>query len=147
MKNSLSNSMNFKIHKIDFNQTLPIRHKVLWPNKSFEYVKLPNDKEGKHFGLFSDEKLIAVISLFENKNELQFRKFATLNEYQGSGFGTKLLKFIIDLTEKEHFNKIWCNARADKANFYCKFGFKKTNKHFEKGGIKYLIMEKQITNY
>ena len=137
--------MDFIIKKIDYLKTLPIRNKVMWPNKPLEYVQLPNDKEGRHFGLFVNKKLISVISIFEKMNDIQFRKFATLNEYQGHGYGTKLLKATIDLIEKDGFNKTWCNARVNKISFYRKFGLVETKRHFDKGGIKYVIMEK-ITN-
>lgn len=138
--------MCFEIKEIDYNKVLHIRHIVMWPNKPFDYIKLPNDEKGKHFGLSVDENLISIISIFENENKIQFRKFATLNECQGGGYGTKLLNYIIDLTQKQKFDKIWCNARVDKANFYLKFGLKKTDMCFKKGGIEYVIMEKIFAN-
>jgi len=134
--------MNYQIKKIEFTETLSIRHKVMWPNKSLAYVQLPNDKEGRHFGLFINSELISVISIFIKNNEVQFRKFATLEEFQGKGFGSKLLAFIIDIAEKENRKRIWCNARIDKTSFYHKFKLKETNISFTKGAINYLVMER-----
>jgi len=82
----------------------------MWPNKPFAFIKLPNDKKGKHFGLSIDEELISIVSIFENDNKVQFRKLATINEHQGNGYGTRLIQYIIDLTEKQQFNVLWCNA-------------------------------------
>ena len=86
-----------KIIEITAEETIFIRHKAMWPNKPIDYVRLANDDEGKHFGLYVDTKLISVISLFISKNEAQFRKFATLTEYQGKGYGTMLLKEIMHI--------------------------------------------------
>ncbi|WP_350285393.1 GNAT family N-acetyltransferase [uncultured Croceitalea sp.] len=116
----------------------------MWPNKPIAYVKLPNDDQGQHFGLFSQDKLIAVISLFIDGNDAQFRKFATLRQEQGKGHGTVLLQFILKTTIELSLESLWCNARADKTYFYEKFGMQKTDKQFLKGGIHYVIMEKQL---
>ena len=132
----------FKITEINYKQTFSIRHTVMWPNKPLEYIKLPNDKIGKHYGLSVGQKLVSIISLFENRNKVQFRKFATLKEYQGIGYGTALLNYIIALAKEQECHKIWCNARVDKANFYLKFGLQKTTTRFTKEGIAYVIMEK-----
>ncbi len=134
--------MNPKIIEITSEETLNIRHTVMWPNKSIDYVRVPNDDKGRHFGLFINDKMISVISLFIMGKEAQFRKFATLTNYQGKGFGSLLLKEIISIVESNNIDKIWCNARIDKSNYYTKFGMTLTNNKFEKGGIKYVIMEK-----
>ena len=135
-----------EIKQIKSSETLQIRHKVMWPNMPIEYVKLQNDENARHFGLFINGEIASIISLFTENNEVQFRKFATLIEFQGLGYGTILLKRIIDLIEKEGFKKLWCNARVGKSKFYEKFDLKPTDKKFEKGGIEYVIMEKTFAN-
>ena len=116
----------------------------MWPNKPIDYVRLANDDEGKHFGLYVDTKLISVISLFISKNEAQFRKFATLTEYQGKGYGTMLLKEIMHIAEKEGLSSIWCNARRSKTNYYAKFNMNLTKTEILKGGLNYVIMERKF---
>jgi len=128
--------------EINASETLPIRHKVMWPNKPLEYVELPNDVNGKHFGLFVNEEITSIVSLFTENNEAQFRKFATLIEHQGFGYGTILLNKVIDLIKEDKITKLWCNARVEKAKFYERFGLKLTDKKFNKGGIDYVIMER-----
>ncbi len=135
-----------EIKQIEASETHAIRHRVMWPNKPFDYVKLPNDENGKHFGLFVNGELVSIISLFIDHNEAQFRKFATLNEYQGLGYGTILLKSIVDLVERDGFDKLWCNARVEKSKFYDRFGFKLTDRTYMKGGIEFVIMEKIYAN-
>jgi GNAT superfamily N-acetyltransferase len=131
-----------EIKQINASETLLIRHKVMWPDKPIEYVELPNDEDGRHFGLFVNGELTSIISLFVVDNEAQFRKFATVVEFQGLGYGTILIERIVDLVDKEGIRKLWCNARVEKSNFYERFNFKPTDKKYEKGGIEFVIMEK-----
>jgi len=132
------------IKEITSEETLAIRHKVMWPNKSIDYIRIPNDSTGSHYGLFLNDKLISVISLFIQDNSAQFRKFATLSKYQGIGFGSVLLREIIEIVKRDKLSKIWCNARIDKSNFYTKFGLNHTDIQFQRGGIDYVIMEKTL---
>jgi len=116
----------------------------MWPERTLDYVKIKNDQDGLHYGLFKNDNLVAVVSAFIINKEVQFRKFATLNDEQGKGYGTKLLNHLfLELTNME-ITKVWCNARTDKTHFYERFGMVQTGRKFEKGGISYVIMEKII---
>lgn len=130
------------IKEITSKETWQIRHQVMWPNEAFDYIKLPADQEGLHFGLWLNEQLISVVSLFiDNKNVGQFRKFATLVEEQGKGYGSQLLHYLFETVQKKGIQKIWCNARVNKTGYYAKFGMEPTDKKFSKNGIDYVVME------
>lgn len=116
----------------------------MWPDQPLSYVILPDDDHGMHFGLFLNARLISVASIFITENQAQLRKFATKREYQQKGYGTALLQYIIDQITKKGTEKIWCNARKMKSNFYENFGFTYTDKEFQKGKIPYVIMEKRL---
>lgn len=133
-----------KILKITAEETLSIRHQVMWPDEPLDFVRLPNDEEGRHFGLFLNGNLISVVSLFITDKKAQFRKFATLTQYQGKGYGTLLLKEIMAIAEQKQVSKIWCNARQGKTGFYSRFGMKLTAETFTKAGIDYVIMERKF---
>ncbi|MBS2213740.1 GNAT family N-acetyltransferase [Carboxylicivirga mesophila] len=137
-------NMNHRIVEISADETIAIRHQVMWPDKPVDYVRLPNDEEGKHYGLFIDGEMVSVISLFITDKQAQFRKFATLQRLQGKGYGTLLLEEVIHVARSLNLDKIWCNARMDKAGYYAKFGMKLTDQTFLKGGIEYVIMEKAL---
>ena len=119
----------------------PVRHQVMYPELDFEEIKLPADETGLHLALYEGQKVINVVSLFIEKKSLQFRKFATLDDYQGKGYGSALLQHVIDLAKKEGFNRLWCNARTTAAPFYQRFGFKETEATFSKDGHDFVIME------
>lgn len=131
-----------QIREISGEETWPIRHKVMWPERNLDYVKLPGDTQGHHYGLFLEEQLISVISLFQEEEKMQFRKFATLQEFQGQGYGTALLDFTLEKTQQLGAKAIWCNARKNKVSFYEKFGLEATDIAFTKGGKEYVIMKK-----
>ena len=96
--------------------------------------------------MFVNGEITSIISLFISNNEAQFRKFATLIEHQGFGYGTILLNKVIDLIKKEKIAKLWCNARVEKSKFYERFDLTSTTKKFKKGGIEYVIMERDFCN-
>lgn len=131
-----------EIREIKAEDCWPIRHKVMWPNKDFEYIKLAKDQEGLHIGLYKDQHLISVVSCFIEGRSAQFRKFATLESEQGKGYGSKLLSFILEKLSHFSLDRVFCNARIEKSAFYEKFGMKKTDRLFERGGKSYVIMEK-----
>ncbi len=133
-----------EIRSIAYESTWPIRHQVMWPDRSIEYVKLPNDQAGQHFGLFINEKMVSIVSVFIVGKEAQFRKFATLVAEQGKGYGSKLLSHVIEELMGRKLEKIWCNARCNKTSFYEQFGLESTDKSFSKGGIDYIIMEMTV---
>ncbi|MGB2129742.1 MAG: GNAT family N-acetyltransferase [Flavicella sp.] len=135
-----------EIKSIAAKGTLNIRQQVMWPDRDISYVRLPEDSKGLHYGLFLDGVLISVVSLFKNKDGWQFRKFATLQDQQGKGYGSKLLHYVLAIAEREKATKIYCNARVEKINFYTSFGLVPTKKTFAKGGISYVVMEKITCN-
>lgn len=136
--------MNKRIRLIQKEETWTIRQQVMWPNKELDFVKLENDDKGVHYGLFEDDSLISIISLFIDGQEAQFRKFATVTAKQGQGYGTELLSEIIKNAAHLGVNKIWCNARKDKVDFYKRFYLKETEVTFERNGVFYQIMEKEL---
>ena len=136
--------MKLEIKKVPVSKVLDIRHKVLWPDKSPEFVKVPEDEEARHFGLFYDDQIVSVISLFNTGETIRFRKFATIQTHQNKGLGSKLLQFVIDDSRNRGYDKIWCDARADAMGFYEKFGFKKFSDAFMKEDIEYFKIEKAL---
>ncbi|KQB39369.1 GNAT family N-acetyltransferase [Flavobacterium aquidurense] len=130
-----------KIKGIEASQTWQIRHEVMWPDMPFEFVQLEEDALGLHFGVFESEKLVSIISCFITNDEMQFRKLATLEDFQGKGIASKLINHILELAKQKNLRKVWCNARSNKKTFYEKFGMIDTGEIFSKEGQEFTIME------
>ncbi|WP_200897660.1 GNAT family N-acetyltransferase [Paenibacillus wulumuqiensis] len=130
------------IQPVTLEQVWQLRHQVMWPDRELDYVKLKDDDQGRHYGLLVGGQLISVISLFIDHNEAQFRKFATLTDRQGKGYGSYLLSYVLQEVEQAGIRRIYCNARAEKTGFYSKFGLAPTEESFIRGDKQYVIMER-----
>jgi predicted GNAT family N-acyltransferase len=133
-----------EIKQIKPSETWEIRHRVMWAGKPFEDVKLPNDDAGLHFGLFRDNILLSVVSLFIENDTAQFRKFATETSEQGKGYGAKLLEHIVQESIERNIKTFWCNARTSASGFYEKFGLTVVSDTWVKDGIEYVKMERKL---
>lgn len=135
-----------QIEQIRHDLTWRIRHEAMYPDQPYDVIKLKNDADGIHFGLYAGGQLTAVISLFNEGKDYQFRKFATIPAAQGKGYGSMLLKHIIDYVKAQGALRLWCNARASVSSFYAGFGFSETNQLFTQLGLDFVIMELQLNN-
>lgn len=135
-----------QIEQIRPELTWRLRRDVLYPNEPLYQMEMEEDSHGYHFGAFADNKLVAVVSVFFNADDFQFRKFAVVPEAQGQGIGRALLQYITDFAVNEGGSRLWCNARVSAIGFYAKYNFRQTGNTFNRNGVDYEIMEKRIKN-
>jgi len=133
-----------QIEQIFPSLTWRIRHEAMYPDMPFDSVKLKDDFEGVHFGLYADHKLTGVVSLFSQGDVYQFRKLAVLPGSQKLGYGTKLMEYLLDFCKIQKATELWCNARVNAKEFYFKFGFLETEDTFYKDGYDFVVMEKKL---
>lgn len=137
--------MSINIEQITPELTLRIRKDAMYPDREIKSLKLSDDDQGIHFGLFCDGELCTVLSWFRrDKETAQFRKFATIPSQQGKGYGRQMLDYVINFSKEEGIKLLWCNVRKTALGFYLHFGFKETGKSFEKDGKDYIILELEI---
>lgn len=129
------------IKQIRYDLTWQVRHEVMYPDFPFDHIKLENDEEGLHFGLYIDHQLTSVVSLFRKGNDYQFRKFATRAIAQGSGYGSSLLAHLINHVKEKGALRLWCNARVSAAGFYERFGLEQTGPVFINDEIDFVRMK------
>jgi predicted GNAT family N-acyltransferase len=126
-------------------QTYALRHAVLWPDQPLDYVKLPDDDAGQHFGAFENGQLVAVISLFIAPDGVaRFRKFATDAAWQGRGIGSALLRHTMAAAVAQGAPAIWCDARQNTLPFYERFGLRPAGDVFYKGPIPYVRLRRAL---
>jgi len=120
------------IKKITVADTYSIRQEVLRKGKPIETCYFDGDylDTTNHFGIFQNEVLIGVVSVYKThattfleKTQFQIRGMAVLENFQSKGFGEQLLKVAEDFCWEEKADVIWFNAREKAVPFYIKSGY------------------------
>lgn len=137
-------SQSIRIDNIKPAETLPVRQRVLWPNKPIEFCLVDGDENATHFGAFHNDVLVGVASTYENDDAIRLRKFAVENHLQGKGIGTELLRHILAQARLSKASVFWCDAREDATKFYEKFGLSVSGERFYKSGLPYLKMSLEL---
>ena len=129
-----------KIKKITYLETFSVRSEVLRKSKPIETCYFDGDElsDTIHFGLFFNDELVGVTSVFKSinknfefENQFQLRGMAILNTYQGKGFGGLLLKEAIGYVKQNNADILWFNARENAVKFYKSHNFTIYGESFE----------------
>lgn len=132
------------LKKITTIATYPVRHAVLRKGKPIETCSFDNDDDPttKHFGLFDNEELKGVVSVFEKKNpifneikQFQIRGMAVLENAQGYGLGKILMLEAEKYCNAEKGEIIWFNARENAVGFYENMDYRINGTSFDISGI------------
>lgn len=137
--------MSPRIQHITTEDTLPLRRDVLYPRRELQQVRMDHDDEGMHFGIYEDERLVTVASLFISGDTAQFRKLATAPDVQGKGYGRQMMQHLAGVSRSKGVRKLWCNARDTAETFYLKLGYQRTSNVFYKDDIAFYKMEIGLT--
>lgn len=128
------------IRKIAAQETYIVRHPVLRKGKPIESCQFDGDDlpTTQHFGLYENNSLEGVISLFDNNHPLfeeeqqaQIRGMAVLENNQGKGFGSQLVLHAENTLRLQNTGLIWFNARENAVGFYQKMGYETIGSAFE----------------
>lgn len=133
-------------------QTRAVRQPVLRPGLPLSSCVFDGDMlpTTTHFGVFSHQNLVGVVTLLQNNHpyfqgkQLQLRGMAVLDSFQGLGLGKKLLDASEQYARDNHYPIIWCNARSSAKDFYARFGYHIQGEEFVIDGVGlHYIMYKQ----
>lgn len=128
------------VKKITALETYTVRQEVLRKGKPIETCHFIGDDANTttHFGLFEDETIIGVVSvykvnspLFSEKTQFQIRGMAVLENFQSKGYGEQLLKAAENFCWEEKAHLIWFNAREKAVLFYKKSGYEVVGDAFD----------------
>ena len=128
------------VKKITALETYIVRQEVLRKGKPIETCHFIGDDATTttHFGLFEDETIIGVVSvykenspLFTEKIQFQIRGMAVSENFQSKGYGEQLLKAAENFCFEEKTDLIWFNAREKAVSFYKKSGYKVVGNAFD----------------
>ncbi len=133
-----------KIVELNWQDTLPIRHKVLWPNEVPEFCVVEGDSEALHFGVIINEQIVCVASVYTDVKSARLRKFATLSQFQGQGIGSCMLNHLVSKLKAQGINYLWFDARGSAVGFYNRLGFNTTGELFYKNKVSYYKMSAHL---
>jgi len=134
------------IRIIALDDALPIRHCVLWPDKPISFCKVDGDEVATHYGVYLNDALVTVASIYIDGRVARLRKFATLVGFQGRGMGSQLISYIITELEQSDVEIFWCDARTTAVGFYKKFGMETQGDEFLKSATSYIKMKVDLSN-
>ena len=132
------------IRPIKAQETIELRHQVMWPDLPKEAVVLPEDAEGLHFGAFLGEDLIGAGSFFFDDKRVRLRKLAVAEAHQGQNVATRLLSAAIKHLKAGGYESLWCDARVSASAFYERNGFCLSPDVFQKRGIDYVVAKRLL---
>ena len=114
------------IKKISSAETFSVRHPVLRQGKPLESCHFEGDnlETTQHFGLYLDEQLVGIISLFKKSNpnflekyQYQIRGMAVLENHRKKDFGKALILYSEEQCKNQNVDLIWFNARIEASGF------------------------------
>ncbi|MEG1023607.1 MAG: GNAT family N-acetyltransferase [Flavobacterium sp.] len=141
------------IKEIPSKETYIVRQPVLRKGKPIESCIFEGDdlETTHHFGLFQNENLTGIISLFTQSNPIfaenlqgQIRGMAILENHQKKGFGEALVKHCEEYCKQNKVDLIWFNARTAAVGFYKRMNYEVLGEPFEikDVGEHYLMFKK-----
>ena len=116
-----------EIKIITSKETLKVRQAVLREGRPLTECVFEGDDliSTTHFGMFFEQEIVGIISIFENKNvnftsenQFQIRGMAILEQYQKKGFGKLLMLESENQAITNKASLIWFNARESAVDFY-----------------------------
>lgn len=144
------------IKKISSVETFSVRHPVLRKGKPIESCHFEGDDLGttQHFGLYLEQELVGIISLFKKsnpdfleKNQYQIRGMAVLENQRKKDFGKALILYSEEKCKNQNVDLIWFNARIEASGFYEKMGYQKKGVPFEIPDVgEHIVMFKKNKN-
>ena len=129
-------------YELDSN-TISLWSKQQWANEF--------KKEGiKVFGLLFTNFVIGICVFHIVLDEAQINFFAINHKYREQGFGTYLMRYLINKSKKLNINKLFLevsNTNSTAENFYNRFNFTTVGirRNYYKDGSHALLKEKKLT--
>lgn len=139
-----SSISDLRIRRIAWQETIALRHSVLWPDRLPEFCHVEGDEDAWHYGAFLPEGLVSVASVYAEDHVARLRKFATAGEFQRRGIGTRMLEHILAELNNHGVERFWCDARESALEFYERFGMRPEGERFHKGDVPYFRMSVRL---
>ncbi|MCF0246348.1 MAG: GNAT family N-acetyltransferase [Ileibacterium sp.] len=120
-----------------------LRHLAMWPDKPIDFIKLNDDSEGLHLGIYENSCLISVLSIYQKPDQpgsAVIRKVCTHPNRQNQGLASSLIQQAVQLLKEQQIETVTLDARVHAVSFYERLGFQTVGDPFLKYGKLYQKM-------
>jgi len=132
----------------DYQVSLRLRSAILRVplGKELTEEDVADENQQIHLGVFQKQQLIGCIVVKPVQAGLcvKLRQMAITKEFQGQGFGRRLLRDAESLLRVQGFRKIELHARKTAIPFYEKQGYKAVGNIFLEQDIEHIRMQKTL---
>ena len=119
-----------RVERVDVEETLELRHRVLRPHQPVEDLVFPHDREPDTAHLvarLADGTVVATATVLREESPWgepgwRLRGMATDERARNAGTGSRLLAAAIEHARAQGGSLIWCNARVRAIPFYQRAG-------------------------
>ena len=125
-------------------ESIALRKEILYEASGISPVDYMEEDTHIQIAGFNNGSLIATCSLVPEEENCRMRYVAIKADIQGSGVGSKMLKFFEEEARNTGFKSIYCHARDTAINFYNKNGYKAEGEMFEQVTIPHIKMRKVL---
>lgn len=132
------------LRRITADETIDLRHRVMWPDRPRAAMILGDDAQGLHFGAEVAGAIVGVGSFFPDGADVRLRKLAVDPDFQGRGIARALIDHALPELEVLGLTRLWCDARVTAKGFYQAAGFTLDDRVFVKNGLDYVVAERAI---
>jgi predicted GNAT family N-acyltransferase len=125
-------------------ETWELRQKILRPTQPIEksHFDYDSDPSSWHLAYKIQNRIVTVATFYVEAHHLlhagnpyRLRGMATDTNFQGQGYGEKVILKAFEVLGSKRCDLLWCNARLRAIPFYTKLGFQAVGEVFEIEGI------------
>lgn len=126
----------------DHKKAINLRKEVLYKARGISADDYNEEDNHIQIAGFFAEDLIATCSLVPEGDTCRMRYVDIKSDFQGSGIGSKMLKFFEELAKSKGFKSVYCHARDIAVKFYKTNGYATEGEVFVQVTIPHIKMRK-----
>lgn len=122
------------VRPIPVADTRPLRHAVLRPHESLQYLAGHESPDAYAVGAFDDEDRVLGVGFISPDGQpgaWRVRGMATEPAARGRGAGSAVLGALVNHAREQGATCVWCNARIGARTFYERAGFRVVSEEFD----------------